>query len=1145
MVSCSSDEEVPDPSSDKYAEAVSAFYLSLAASQTDEAMFAFTKMNEVAGLYPEEPAAWANLGVYAMRQGNFELASDRLEKAREWAPDNGDILFLSGLLESRRGEVEQSIAFLRRAADADPQNVKIKYTLATELERQDASAHAAEILELSEQIHALRPHNQVMHLEIMRLAAREGDPRLAGEYAGLFARSAGELPADAREQLTAIQQDIARGEVTDLATELAFLINAMSSQPEFQAHLSEVRLPASDIGFVLSEFLWLPPATANSAPPDTSLRFEERVPYPFSGQPSTVTSVVLSGDVPPQVISLSDIRATVDAAVELPLPGGDGSEWAPNSLALLDYDYDFLNDLIFAGKAGLLLYRQNSDTTFTDVTGVMDLPESVTGASYSAVWSADLDMDGDLDLVLAPREGSPLVLRNNGDETFSQWDLFAGADTPAVFLWADLDGDGAPDAVFLDYEGNLHFYINERTGGMTKMAHLPLQDDIAAITVADINADSQFDIVALKQDFSLHRLYYTPASGGWSVGELVSLPGGAEDLGIGTTQIFTPDLDNNGRLDLLVTNPESSRFWLGDASGEYGFMHTDLPGGITSVLDLNGNERLDLLGISENQPYQLMNSGAKNYGARSIRARASGTTGDRRINSFGIGGEMEIRSGLLYQKQLITSPIMHFGLGNYDEAEMLRIIWPNGSVQTEFAELGMGSSIFNEQILKGSCPWLFTHNGEEMQFVTDILWRSPLGLRINARETAGVIQTGDRVKISGDRLVAADGYYDVRITAELWETHFFDYISLIAVDHPAETEIFIDERFAIPSPDLDTRLTGKPQPVAGVWDDQGNDVAEVVREIDGQYLSSFVKTRYQGLVGDHYIEVDLGEAPPHEGPLWLLASGWVKPTDSSINLALSQGEHQPPAGIRVEVPDGKGSWKTVHADMGFPAGKEKTIMLDLTDTFPDGNDRRVRLGTTTEIYWDAIRWARGLDDSGFSERVLKPGKMDLVYRGYSEWNRADSVSPKLPDYGVISGTVPRWRDLVGHYTRFGDVSPLLEQIDDRYVIMNAGDELRLHFMEADSPAEGMTRSFVFVSDGWVKDGDYNTSFSKTVLPLPSHGDPSYDTAPGRLSDDPVFKRHQQDWINYHTRFLTSEPVRSALRFDPSGEKTELIYMDSD
>src|SRR5207253_1308304 len=98
-----------------------------------------------------------------------------------------------------------------------------------------------------------------------------------------------------------------------------------------------------------------------------------------------------------------------------------------------------------------------------------------------------------------------------------------------------------------------------------------------------------------------------------------------------------------------------------------------------------------------------------------------------------------------------------------------------------------------------------------------------------------------------------------------------------------------------------------------------------------------------------------------------------------------------------------------------------------------------------------------------------------------------------------------WRDLIGFYTRFGDVKELLEKVDDRYVILNAGDEMAFRFPQQPAPPPGWKRDFVFVSDGWEKDGDYNTGFSKTVLPLPSHSDPKYATPPGRLEDDPVYR----------------------------------------
>ena len=165
-----------------------------------------------------------------------------------------------------------------------------------------------------------------------------------------------------------------------------------------------------------------------------------------------------------------------------------------------------------------------------------------------------------------------------------------------------------------------------------------------------------------------------------------------------------------------------------------------------------------------------------------VRARRK-TAGDQRINSFGIGGEIEIRSGLLTEKQSITGTTVHFGLGTRNGVDVTRIVWPNGVVQADF-ERGADLAVVAEQRLKGSCPWVFTDDGHGMQFVTDFLWRSPLGLRINAQDTAGVAQTEDWVKIRGDQLAARNGSYDVRITAELWETHFIDQVSLMAVDHP-------------------------------------------------------------------------------------------------------------------------------------------------------------------------------------------------------------------------------------------------------------------------------------------------------------------------------------------------------------------------
>jgi hypothetical protein len=68
-----------------------------------------------------------------------------------------------------------------------------------------------------------------------------------------------------------------------------------------------------------------------------------------------------------------------------------------------------------------------------------------------------------------------------------------------------------------------------------------------------------------------------------------------------------------------------------------------------------------------------------------------------------------------------------------------------------------------------------------------------------------------------------------------------------------------------------------------------------------------------------------------------------------------------------------------------------------------------------------------------------------------------------------------------------------------------------------------------VCDGWAKDGDLNTRFSKTVLPLPAHDLTSYIDPPGRLEDDPVYRRFPEDWQKFHTRYVTPFEFEEGLR----------------
>jgi hypothetical protein len=181
-----------------------------------------------------------------------------------------------------------------------------------------------------------------------------------------------------------------------------------------------------------------------------------------------------------------------------------------------------------------------------------------------------------------------------------------------------------------------------------------------------------------------------------------------------------------------------------------------------------------------------------------------------------------------------------------------------------------------------------------------------------------------------------------------------------------------------------------------------------------------------------------------------------------------------------------------------------------------------------EIFWDKLEWSTGSFEAQLRTEKLNPDTAELRYRGFSEMTRANESSPELPRYDRTATTIQFWRDLIGYYTRFGDIRELLANVDDRIVIVNAGDEILLRFQAPPPPPEGWVRDFVLIGNGWIKDGDFNSMFSKTVLPLPARGITDYTNLPTRLEDDSVYRRHKRDWEEYHTRYVTPEGFQNAL-----------------
>jgi tetratricopeptide (TPR) repeat protein len=1133
---CQRVAKLPDKSSREYTDVVRAFYVGLAALQVGDDVRADAKLAEVTRLVAGEPAGWANWGLLALRQRNFDDAAQRLEHARALAPENDQIQYLIGLLESGRGRSAEAVAALGKAVELNPKNLVATYKLAEEIERQGDENSEAEFQRLVQKILEAQPDNLAALLELARVSAKRNDAdTLRRTVEKISARSSGWTP-EVQQQLSAVQTAAAGTDTRATATRIAFLRNVLVREPEFRRSLAAIKPPPGEEAEPFTKFLRLETPTFTPAPADTALNFtQEQMPNAGDARWNWVGAISLSSEGSPVIVEANGREMRLASGATYPFPSG-ASAVPPRADGVLgiDFNYDFKTDLVLAGAGGVRLLRQDDTNAFTDVTAQTKLPATVANASYTGAWAADIEADGDLDIVLGTEQGTPTVLRNNGDGTFAESHPFNGVSGLRAFAWADLDADGDPDAALIDGGGHLHVFTNERTGQFKERPVPPDFPSVGAISAADVNSDGIIDLLIARADGIIVHLADKDEGKAWDVGEIARVNNAPTFLET-EFRLRVADLDNNGALDLLLTsappNGRGTLVWLGDGQGGFKSLEKSVELiSISDAADLDGDGRLDLLGLStDGQATKAINHGAKNYHWQQVRPRAAKAVGDQRINSFGVGGEMEIRAGLLVQKQLMTSPVVHFGLGDQTGADVVRIVWPNGSVRAEF-ELKADQTIAAEQRLKGSCPFLFAYNGHGMKFVKDAVpWGSAIGLRINTLGTARVEATEEWYKIGGDELAARDGFYDLRLTAELWETYYYDQLALMTVDHPQGTEIFVDERFAIPPVKLAVTTIETPHKIARAFDDQGEDVTASVSALDDKYLDTFGRGRYQGVARDHFVEVDLGDDAPQEGPLYLIARGWMHPTDSSINVAISQGADVSAKPLSLEVPDGRGGWVIAEPNLGFPAGRNKICLFDLSHVFRAGTPRRLRLRTNLEIFWDSIEWARGLTDARTRTTRLDPATADLHYRGYSVINRADDSSPEVPDYDRLAASKQVWRDLVGYYTRFGDVRELLAHADDRYVIMNAGDEMSVRFAAPPAPHAGWVRDFVIAGDGWIKDGDYNSTFSKTVLPLPYHAKQEYTTAPGRLEDEEVYRRHPEDWQTYHTRYVTPDIFQNALR----------------
>jgi predicted secreted protein len=601
------------------------------------------------------------------------------------------------------------------------------------------------------------------------------------------------------------------------------------------------------------------------------------------------------------------------------------------------------------------------------------------------------------------------------------------------------------------------------------------------------------------------------------------------------------DYDNDGWLDLVVGGSSVAKagsagnlfLFRNDGTGKFLDRSTLIPASIrkagTSAIavtdvDDDGDEDLALLDGS-GAPRLLRNDFGNSNLAVNVQLKAL-RDGSGKNNALGIGARLELRAGEIYQTRVATGRTTHFGLGQHLKADVLRIEWPNGVPQTIYFP-GGDQDVVEREMLKGSCALAYTWDGKRFRFVTDAMWRSALGMPLglmgstSAFAPAGASQ--EYLRIPGDALAPRDGRYVLQLTEELWETAYADEIRLIAVDHPDSVDVFVDERFVPPGP-VKLRLfqIGQHYLPLSATDERGNDVLPALRETDDVFVSNFTPTKYQGVVEPHDLVMDLGDVAGTPGS-YLFLRGWIYPTDASINVALGQQSAIKISSPSLEVRDANGRWKTAIASIGFPSGKNKTMIVDLAGKFPTA-DHHVRIRTNMQIYWDQAFVARDLANSAARITTLPALSADLHYRGFSRmYRKGGRYGPYWFAYDDVAKETP-WRPIEGAFTRFGDVLPLLRSPDDMYVIMGPGDEATIQFdaSSANALPKGWKRDFLLYSDGWIKDSDLNTAFGTAVGPLPYHGVKSYPFGAGEAY--PTDSHHQGYLREYNTRVVK----RSAL-----------------
>jgi len=853
-----------------------------------------------------------------------------------------------------------------------------------------------------------------------------------------------------------------------------------------------------------------------------------------------------------------------------------------------DYDNDGASDLVVSSGAGVMLLHNEKNGRFEDTTEAAGIakPKKNTDVVHTGLTLVDYDHDGDLDLyaasslnIPAPRAGQPLRLpidqspspnemwRNNGDRTFTNVTEsvgvgLIGSGPSFAAVGSDYNNDRAVDLVVTDQGPTI--LENPREGKFLprKPWSRPMPAPVVGVAILDFDHDGWMDLAFTHLGAPGVTLWRNNHG---KTFDPVELP---KTDWVRAYGVAAFDYDNDGWVDLVAvgeTQDGKGEVRLFRNLGPEAFKDVTADVGLDKVQlkdpraiitgDYDGDGATDLLITQNHGPAVLLRNQGGNQN-HWLRLSLKGLND----NKSAIGTKVEVFSGGNRQKFEINGSNGYFGqnstdivvgLGDAKEADIVRMLWPTGVLQDEIQVAGDKPQNFLEIDRRGSsCPTLFVWNGERYEFVADVLGAGVVGHWVGPNQR-DIPRPVEYIKIDRNAIREKDGKLSFRFMEPLEEAVYLDQVRVLAVDHPADVEVYPNEYFASnpPYPEFKVVVSRHARPPEAAKDEHGHNVLPAL--LAHRYFGDFELTQFQGFAKPHSLELDLGE-PYRGGPLWLLLHGEVEYFSANSMYAASQ------AGVTaispyLEALDATGKWRRVVDDMGFPAGGPRTMTAVLTGKLPLGT-KKVRITTNLQIYWDSILIDRTPQPYGDSERrwegrhpersrssggakdppriatiptrvALVPlTRADLQFHGFPLKIEGSPPGNVQYIYETVSATGPYTRP-AGTYTRYGDVLRLLTATDDKLAVFGSGDEVRLDFDPSTLPAlpQHWVRDYFFAANGYEKDMDFYAAEGNYVAPLPflSMGEYPY---PGKKSF-PLDDAHLNYLLEYNTRHMSGNEQR--------------------